>query len=604
MYVLGLSAFYHDSSVALLKDGEIIAAVQEERFSRVKMDDSFPLKAVQYCLAEAGIELGDVDHVVFYEDTHLKFDRIMRSYTRYLPKALGPLRSALRLWFKEKLFIEELIGKHLGWRKEVSFVPHHISHAAAAFYPSPFSKAAVLVVDGVGEWACTSIGKADENGITLLKEISYPDSLGILYSGFTQYVGFEVNTGEYKMMGLAPYGQPLYTNIILDKIIDLKPDGSYQLELSYFDFHKGCSTINESFGQLFGASARQVGEPVRQLDMDVAASIQVVFQEIMLRLARTAHELTGLDNLVLGGGVALNCCANGHILREGPFKDIWVQPAAGDAGGALGAALHTYFQKSDQKRAPGMFSQGGSLFGPAYSDDQIEHVLRQFDMIYSRTDSEVKLLDQVVDALETDKVVGWFQGRMEFGPRALGSRTILGNAQSAKMQREINLKIKYRESFRPFAPAALEEDATEYFTSDRPFPYMLFVTYLQDDKRLAVEEGDITGLEKLKISRSVIPAVTHVDYSTRVQTVSEKTNAPFYRLIKAYKERTGCPVVINTSFNVRDEPIVCSPEDALRCFLACEMDMLAIGPFLLKREEQDWSKMGALNLNPNLLELS
>jgi|TARA_Y100000294_G_scaffold59293_1_gene56073 carbamoyltransferase len=604
MYILGISAFYHDSAATLIDSGKIIAAAQEERFSRIKFDDSFPFKAIEYCLQEANIALEDLDCIAFYENTHLKFDRIIRSYIKYLPKSFSIFRQAMKLWIKEKLFCEKLAYEQLGWEGKEMNVLHHISHSASAFFPSPFEEAAILVMDGVGEWACTSIGVGKGNKIKLIKEISYPNSLGILYSGFTQYVGFKVNSGEYKMMGLAPYGTPRYKNLILDKIINVREDGSYKLNLHYFDFHHGYSTINEEFEILFGARARKPDEEIREIDIDIAASIQTVLEEVILKLAWTAKGLTGMEYLVIAGGVGLNCTANGRLLEQRYFKDIWVQPAAGDAGGSLGAALYTYFQLSKGKREKGMFEQAGSLFGPCFSDEEIEHALRLYGVRYKTIASDEAFFEKVSDYIAEDKIVGWFQGKMEFGPRALGNRSILGNPKSPTMQSEMNLKIKYRESFRPFAPVVLEESVKEYFDVDRPMPYMLFIVKVKKDQRIDVGDERIKGLESLHVIRSTIPAVTHVDYSARIQTVSEHHNPKFYRLLKTYNRKTGCPVLINTSFNVRSEPIVCTPEDAIRCFLASEIDVLAIGHYLVTREDQNWSITGRAFLEPEHFDLS
>ncbi len=599
--ILGISAFYHDSAAALIDESGIVAAAQEERFSRIKHDQSFPDRAVGYCLKEAGIGIDEIDCVAFYENTHLKFDRILRTYVHYLPRSFYIFKKALKVWLKQKLFLERLLIERLGRGPAYYAVPHHLSHAASAFYPSPFDEAAVLVVDGVGEWACTSMGVATPDGIRLIKEIRYPDSLGILYSAFTQYVGFRVNSGEYKMMGLAPYGRPRYKARILTEMLDLKDDGSYRLDLQYFRFHYGETTINHRFERFFGFPARKANEPVREIDLDVSASIQAAVEEIVIRLAKTARRLSGSRHLVIGGGVGLNCCANGVLEREGIFKRIWVQPAAGDAGGALGAALTVFHEKTKQPKTD-RFQQLGSLFGPEYSTEDIREILDRFKIAYEAFTDEAEFMNCVAAHIARERVVGWFQGRMEFGPRALGSRSIIGSAHSERLHREMNLKIKYRESFRPFAPAVLEEDVGVYFERNDPSPYMLFVNHIHPSQRCPEEDGETKGLEKLKILRSNIPAVTHVDYSARIQTVSPRHNGRFYRLLKAYKALTGHSVVINTSFNVRGEPIVRTPRDALRCFFSCEMEILAMDNFIISKENQKIEHIGAMFLRPEQLE--
>ncbi|MEZ5966584.1 MAG: carbamoyltransferase [Planctomycetota bacterium] len=588
-HILGISAFYHDSAAALLRDGEIVAAAQEERFTRKKHDAGFPKKAVEYCLDSAGIRAADLDYVAFYDKPLLKFDRLMETYLSYAPAGIKSFMTAIPVWMREKLHIPRTLTRELGAKPKRPYVfpEHHESHAASAFFPSPFQEAAVVTMDGVGEWATTSVGIGSGNKIRLTHEIRFPHSLGLLYTAFTYYCGFKVNSGEYKLMGLAPYGEPKFADKVR-QLIDLKEDGSYRLDMSYFDYCAGLRMINRKFCDLFGAPARTPEMELTQFYMDVAASIQKVTEEVMLRTVRFAHEVTGKKYLCLAGGVALNCVGNGKVLRDGPFDTIWIQPAAGDAGGALGAALMVWHQLLDKPRkVEGRDLQKASLLGPAFKNDDIRAELRSRELIFEEYASEDALCDRVAELIADENVIGWFQGRMEFGPRALGSRSIIGDARSAKMQSVMNLKIKFRESFRPFAPIVLREDCSEYFGMDAKHesPYMLLVAPVRDDKRKAVDASKF-GLEKLKQQRSVVPAITHVDYSARVQTVDETRNPRLTRLLRKFKEKTGSPVMINTSFNVRGEPIVCTPEDAIRCFFGTEMDVLVLENFVIVRKDQ------------------
>lgn len=603
MYILGISAFYHDSAAALIKNGEIIAAVQEERFTRIKNDESFPINSINYCLKEAGIKVSDLEYIAFYEDTHLKFNRILNSYIKYLPKSIRSLKKALSHWLGEKIHVENKIPEILEFKGKTSNVLHHVSHAASAFYPSKFEKAAILVIDGVGEWASTSIGVGEGNQVKLIQEIKYPHSLGMLYSAFTQYAGFRVNSGEYKLMGLAPYGEASYYHKILDHLIDLKEDGSYHLNLRYFDFHHGKSTINSHFEELFGEPARIPEADLRKIDQDMAASIQAVFNEIIFRLAKTAKKITDAKHLVITGGVGLNCVANGFIASKKIFEEIWVQPAAGDAGGALGCALYVFYNELASKRLLGVTDQGASHLGPSFGDDECMHSLEMFGIKHKEFENNKELDENITKYLLEEKVVGLFQGRMEFGPRSLGSRSIIGDPRSEKMQRTMNLRIKYRESFRPFAPAVLKEHASEYFDIDYHSPYMQFVVPVNKDKRLSVGGTRQEVIDKLYQKRSTIPAITHVDFSARVQIVDKKENPRFYEIIKCFYERTGCPVLINTSFNVRGEPIICSPDDALECFFSNEIDVLILNKFLILKEEQNFEKIGHMYRKPNHVTL-
>ncbi len=596
MRVLGLSALYHDSAAALIEDGRIVAAAQEERFTRKKHDARIPRNAIASCLEIGGITLGDVDLVAFYEKPFVKFERLLETYAVFAPRGFSSFRQALPLWIKEKLFQKDMLIRELkafapdvNWMEKLVFSEHHLSHAASAFFPSPFQDAAVLTMDGVGEWTTTSLALGSGNCLEILKEIHFPHSLGLLYSAFTYYTGFKVNSGEYKLMGLAPYGQPRFANLILEHLIDLKDDGTFRLDQSYFDYCTGLTMTNERFHALFGAPPRKASEPLTQFHMDIAASVQAVTEEAVLRLARGIKKDTGAKNLCLAGGVALNCVANGKVLRENLFEGLWVQPAAGDAGGALGAALATYHLHHGGPRAS---IQGdgmkGALLGPSFAQTEIEARLKAAGARY-----EVLTEDGVIDATATslaeNAAVGWFQGRMEFGPRALGARSILGNPASADMQRTLNLKVKFRESFRPFAPAVRHENVADWFELNSDSPYMLLVANVRDEKRVWADDAGKFGLDKLNMVRSQIPAVTHVDYSARVQTVTSDTNPRFHALLTRFAALTGIPVLVNTSFNVRSEPIVCTPEDAFRCFMATELDVLVVGNCFLRKTEQDMS---------------
>ncbi|MHC4952605.1 MAG: carbamoyltransferase family protein [Planctomycetota bacterium] len=590
--ILGISAFYHDSAACIVVDGTIVAAAQEERFTRKKHDAGYPENAIAYCLKEAGITPADLDIVVFYEKPLKKFDRLVETYAAYAPVGLSSFRQAVPVWIREKINVGKVIEDHLpGFDGEYLYPEHHESHAASAFFPSPYETAAVVTVDGVGEWATTTIGTGIGNRVQLLKEIQFPHSLGLLYSAFTYYTGFRVNSGEYKVMGLAPYGRPKYKDLILEKLIRLEPDGSFWMNMDYFDYCAGLTMTNSAFDRLFGEKPRQPETPVRQRDMDLAASVQAVVEEAMFRLARYARELTGEDNLCLAGGVALNCVANGKILREGIFDDLFIQPAAGDAGGALGAALLGWHHYLDQPRTvpvPATDTQRGSLLGPVYSDDEVLAFARSQGAVCEQCGSDAELCTRTADLIAEGKVIGWFQGRMEFGPRALGARSILADPRRAETQRRLNLKIKFRESFRPFAPIVLEERVSDYFELDRPSPYMLIVAPVREDRRIALEDSDSVkfGLELLNVPKSDVPAVTHVDYSARVQTVDAKRNPILHQLLKNFEERHGCSVLVNTSFNVRGEPIVCTPEDAYRCFMFTHMDVLVMGRQILHKEQQ------------------
>ena len=589
--ILGISAFYHDSAAALVVDGEIIAAAQEERWTRKKHDFRFPAHAIEYCLAEAGLSPDQLDYVGFYDKPFLKFERLLETYLAFAPVGFRSFLKAMPLWLRQKLHLPREISKHLKgvYKKRYVFTEHHESHAASAFFPSPFEAAAILTLDGVGEWATASCGCGRGNRVTLLQELHFPHSVGLLYSAFTYHTGFRVNSGEYKLMGLAPYGEPKYADLILEKLLDLKPDGSFRLDLSYFNYCQGLTMTSRKFDRLFGSAPRKPESPLGELQMDMAASVQKVTEEIMLRSVRHVHEQTGLKDLCLAGGVALNCVGNGRILREGPFERIWIQPAAGDAGGALGVALFLWHQLLDNPRTPGVpDSQHGSLLGPQFSDEQIRAFLDARGAAYSRFDSADELCDRVADLIAGEKVVGWMQGRMEFGPRALGCRSIVGDARSRKMQSVMNLKIKFRESFRPFAPVVLRERVGEFFEM-RPgedSPYMLLVAPISQAKRTGEDNHEAAGLDKLKLIRSDVPAITHVDYSARVQTIDPGRHGRFHKLMKAFEAKTGCPVLINTSFNVRGEPIVCSPEDAYHCFMATNMDALVMEDYLLLKEAQ------------------
>jgi carbamoyltransferase len=595
MRILGISAFYHDSAAALVEDGRVVAAAQEERFTRKKHDASFPHHAISYCLGAVGAKLSDIDHVAFYDKPFLKFERLLETYIALAPRGFRSFQMALPLWLKEKLFQKSLLRKELSEFDEnftsdrLLFTEHHLSHAASAFYPSPFEKAVVLTMDGVGEWATTSAAMGEGSRLEIFQEIHFPHSLGLLYSAATYYTGFKVNSGEYKVMGLAPYGEPKFVQLILDRLVDLKPDGSFRLDMSYFDYCTGLTMTNDRFAELFGQPVRAPDQLLTPFHMDVAASIQAVLEEAVLRLTRNLASRTGARNLCLAGGVALNCVANGKVLRDGKFEKIWVQPASGDAGGAVGAALAAFHQfKGGHREAVAADGMSGAFLGPEFAQADIETRLAasgaRFDVL-----SEEAMTAATARALADQLAVGWFQGRMEFGPRSLGARSILGDPRSPAMQKNLNLKVKYRESFRPFAPAVLREDVADWFELDADSPYMLIVADVRDDKRrsMSAEEQALFGIDKLNVSRSDIPAVTHVDYSARIQTVSAETNPRFHRLLSEFKALTGCPVLVNTSFNVRGEPIVCTPEDAFRCFMGNELDVLVVGNCVLRKSEQD-----------------
>lgn len=590
MYILGLSSFYHDSAACLLHDGIIVAAAQEERFTRIKHDWSFPKNAVQYCLEKAGIKSSDISTVVFYDKPFLKFERILETHLAYAPKSFFSFLKGIPIWVKQKIWVKDIIARELSYNGKILFPEHHMSHAASAFYPSPFKRAAVLTIDGVGEWATTSVGLGENNSLKLLKEIRFPHSLGLLYSAFTYFTGFKVNSGEYKLMGLAPYGTPRYKETIYKHLIDVKKDGSFRLDMSFFNYGSGSTMTNKRFDALFGGSRRTPESPITQREMDLAKSIQEVVEEVVIRLARHAKEITQADQLCMAGGVALNCVANGKLHQTNVFKDIWIQPAAGDAGGALGAAYYGWHAYHNKERVVDDVhdSMQGSSLGPEYSDDQIQSALTEKQIFFKKHVSKQDLIQDISKELNDEKVVGWFQGRMEFGPRALGSRSILGDARSKKLQEVMNLKIKFRESFRPFAPIIKKELASEYFNISYSSPYMLFVAPLCDNMKINEEEGvaELFGIDKLKAVRSVLPAVTHVDFTARVQTVTEETNSLLYGLLDYMHHQYDSPALINTSFNVRGEPIVMTPSDAIQCFLRTGMDVLAIGLFVMKKEYQ------------------
>lgn len=588
MKILGISAFYHDSAACLVQDGKIIAAAQEERFSRKKHDASFPKLSVNFCLKQAGIKASDIDYVAFYEKPFVKFERLLESYLAYAPFGFPSFIKAIPVWIKQKLWMKSLIQDELEHEIPVLFTEHHESHAASAFFASPYDEAAVITADGVGEWATASYGVGKGNKLEILSEIRFPHSLGLLYSAFTYYCGFKVNSGEYKLMGLAPYGEAKYTDLIFKELIDVKEDGSFHLNMKYFAYPAGLRMINSKFEKLFGEPARRPESKLTQKHMDLAKSIQVVTEEIMLKMAKHVHKVTGMKNLCLAGGVALNCVANGRLLREGPFENIWIQPAAGDAGGSLGAALHVWFDYLENKReTQGKDMMGGSYFGPSFSDDEIENMLKSKGAKYTKLSDEA-LTEKAADLIAQDKVIGWFQGRMEFGPRALGNRSIIGDARSPKMQETMNLKIKFRESFRPFAPSVLREKVSDHFEMNADSPYMLLVAPVRKELRkpMTAEQEKMFGIDKLNILRSNIPAVTHVDYSARVQTVTKENNPLYHGLISKFDAKYKSPVIINTSFNVRGEPVVCTPEQAFTCFMRTHMDYLAVGPFLLDKKDQ------------------
>lgn len=597
MRILGVSAFYHDSAAALIEDGRVIAAAQEERFTRKKHDSDFPENAITYCLEEAGIPLGDVDYVAFYDKPFLKFERLLETYLAFAPVGFRSFKMAIPIWLKEKLFQKDLLRKkftafdeEFDWQNKLLFSEHHQSHAASAFFPSPFEDAIVLTMDGVGEWATTSVAVGHGRDLKMVREIHFPHSIGLLYSAFTYYTGFKVNSGEYKVMGLAPYGEPTYKDLIMEKLLDVKEDGSFRLDQQYFNYCTGLTMTNSKFDALFGGPPRKPEEMLTQKHMDLAASVQAVTEEVVLRLTRSLANEFEIENLCLAGGVALNCVANGKILRDGAFKNVWVQPAAGDAGGALGAALNAYHLNQEQPRHlnGAMDGMKGSYLGPEYELSDTEARLKEAGAKYSVL-SDDEVIEETASALDDGKAVGWFQGRMEFGPRALGGRSIIADPRSPEMQKTLNLRVKYRESFRPFAPSVLREDVSDWFEISDDSPYMLMVAPVVEKRRRAMsdEESALFGIEKLNVPRSEIPAITHVDYSARIQTVHAETNPRYHALISAFKEKTGCPVLVNTSFNVRGEPIVCTPEDAFRCFMGSEIEILVVGNCFLRKEDQD-----------------
>ena len=589
--ILGISAFYHDSAAAIVVDGKIVAAAQEERFSRKKHDHEFPVNAIQYCLEEGGLKSEQLDYVGFYDKPFLKFERLLETYLAFAPLGFRSFLMAMPLWLNQKLHLPREISKGLKgeYKKRYIFSEHHESHAASAFFPSPFHEAAILTLDGAGEWATAAYGYGRGNRVTLTHELRFPHSLGLLYSAFTYFCGFKVNSGEYKLMGLAPYGEPKYKDVILEKLMDIKADGSFRLDLSYFSYCQGLTMTSAKFARLFGGPARKPESPLTEREMNVAASIQEVTEEVILRAARHLRQQTGMKNLCLAGGVALNCVANGRILREGPFENLWIQPAAGDAGGALGVALFIWHQLlGNERKVAQPDGQSGSLLGPRFSNQQVCEFLDRQKARYRQFSDEAELCNYVAGLIASEKVVGWMHGRAEFGPRALGCRSILGDARSRQMQSVMNLKIKFRESFRPFAPVVLRDRVSDYFQMNdgEDTPYMLLVAPVAESKRVAHGGVSTTGLDKLKAIRSVVPAITHVDYSARVQTVDKQRHGRFYKLMKAFEAKTDCPVMINTSFNVRGEPIVCSPEHAYRCFMATNMDVLVMEDFVLLKEEQ------------------
>ena len=596
MNILGISAYYHDSAACLLRDGEIIAAAQEERFTRKKHDSSFPINSIKYCLKEGQIVAGRLDYVVFYEKPFLKFERLLETYLAFAPKGFLSFIKAMPLWIKYKLFQKSLIIRELkskltqnvDWQERLLFSEHHLSHAASAFYPSPFKRAAILTLDGVGEWTTTSLAIGKDKYLNVLKEIFFPHSLGLLYSAFTYYTGFKVNSGEYKVMGLAPYGEPKYVNLIKEKLIFIANDGSFKMDMSYFNYATGLTMTSNKFNKLFGGPPRSPETQLTQRDMDIAASIQKVIEDIILKIAKNIAKETGESNLCLAGGVALNCVANGVLLREKIFENIWIQPASGDAGGALGAALTAWHLKLNGKRKLKQTdAMKGSYLGPEFTDTQIKTELRSCGAVFKKVKKN-ELIDCVVSALIQKKAVGWMQGRMEFGPRALGARSIIADPRHSEMQKQLNLKVKYRESFRPFAPSVLSEDVSEWFDLDKNSPYMLIVANVKKEKlrKMTSKEENLFGIEKLNVRRSSVPSITHVDYSSRIQTVHKNINPLFHALISRFKEKTGCPLIINTSFNIRGEPIVCSPKDAFKCFMGTNLDLLAIGAYVLFKEDQ------------------
>ncbi len=598
MYILGISAFYHDSAACLIKNGEIIAAAQEERFTRKKHDSEFPYHAIVYCLKEADISARQINNVVFYEKPFVKFERLLETYLAFAPRGFISFAKVMPVWIKDKLFqksalikkLKSILDDDVDWHERILFSEHHLSHAASAYYPSPFDSAAVLTLDGVGEWTTTSLTIGKGSDLKVVKEIHFPHSLGLLYSAFTYYIGFKVNSGEYKVMGLAPYGKPLYANIIREKLITVAEDGSFQLDMSYFDYATGLTMTNKKFDELFGGPPRASETELTQREMDLASSVQKVTEDIVLELAKGIAKETGERNLCLAGGVALNCVANGILLREKIFENIWIQPAAGDAGGALGAALSTWYLHHNKERvlSKERDAMKGAYLGPEFSDAEIQAELTACGAVFKKL-SENDMIEEVASALADKKTIGWMQGRMEFGPRALGGRSIIADPRSPVMQKQLNLKVKYREGFRPFAPSVLREDVNEWFKHDTDSPYMLLVANVQEDKRLTMteEEEALFGIDKLNVPRSSVPAITHVDYSVRIQTVHVDTNPRYHRVISKFKEKTGCPLVVNTSFNVRGEPIICTPTDAFKCFMDTEMDVLAVGDYILYKKQQD-----------------
>lgn len=601
MYILGISAFYHDSAACLVKDGEILSAAQEERFTRKKHDHNFPQKAIEFCLKDAGISAEQLDLIAFYDKPFLKFERLLETYLAYAPVGIKSFIKAMPLWIKEKLWMKEMIKEKLGYTGKIIFPEHHESHAASAFYPSAYNKAAIITMDGVGEWTTTSYGIGEGNEIQLFADIKFPHSLGLLYSALTYYTGFKVNSGEYKVMGLAPYGEPKYKKLIYDHLIDVKEDGSFRMNMEYFNYCQGLTMTNEKFNKLFGGPPRIPETNLTQKQMDIARSLQEVTEEIVLKIGSHVYKETKSKNLCLAGGVALNCVANGRLLREGPFENIWIQPAAGDAGGALGAALIGWYKYHNKPRtaADGKSDkQKGSYLGPQFTDEEIKSFVQSLNLSAKKYDED-ELIETTANLINSDKVIGWFDGKMEFGPCALGSRTIIGDARSPKMQATMNIKIKFREGFRPFAPSVLFEKVSEYFEIEKESPYMLLTADVKKERRIPMtdEEQKKWGIDKLNVIRSDIPAVTHVDYSARLQTVHKETNPRYHKLISKFEEKTGCAVIINTSFNVRGEPIVCTPEDAYRCFMRTNMDYLVLGSYILKKEDQkpvekdvDWKK--------------
>jgi carbamoyltransferase len=605
MHILGISAFYHDSAACLVKDGEIVSAAQEERFTRKKHDYNFPINAINFCLQNSNIEGSQLDLVAFYDKPFLKFERLLETYVTYAPVGIKSFIKAMPLWIKQKLWMKDYIQKELNYKGKIIFPEHHESHAASAFFPSPFNEAAILTMDGVGEWTTTSYGIGRGNKIELLEEMKFPHSLGLLYSAFTYYTGFKVNSGEYKVMGLAPYGEPKYKDLILNELIDLKDDGSFKLNMKYFNYCAGLTMTNRKFDKLFGGPPREPETKLTQKEMDLACSIQEVTEEIVLKIGKYVFEQTGMKNLTLAGGVALNCVANGKLLREGPFKNIWIQPAAGDAGGAIGAALTGWYSylKNPRNADGSKDSQHGSYLGPEYTNEEISDFLNTNKIIYHEL-QENNIPEIVADLIAQEKVIGWFQGKMEFGPRALGARSILGDARSPKMQTLMNVKIKFREGFRPFAPSVLAEKVSDYFELDAESPYMLLVADVNKSRQKEMKKAEqkLFGIDKLNIIRSDIPAVTHIDYSARIQTVHKDTNPAYYDLISAFDKKYGCAVIINTSFNVRGEPIVCTPENAFKCFMRTNIDHLIMGKYLLNKEDQkpleqdtDWKKQYVLD---------